>query len=150
MPPNRPTAPGSVVSSSAIVWAAALVTIVGIAMPAEAGNFTVTKSADSVIDSRGLTLDSTVAAYGIGINGTSFENSAITTVNGWQYAVYWVKDGSAYHVALARRSILSTTWQVANLGSSTMTNGLSGGKPSDAHNVVSMGIDPIDGTIHLA
>ncbi|MGC4030792.1 MAG: hypothetical protein QM754_03460 [Tepidisphaeraceae bacterium] len=60
-----------------------------------------TKAADTVVDSRGMTLDSSVAAYGIGVNGNAFENSAIQTYNGWQYTAYWVKDGSSYYVALA-------------------------------------------------
>src|SRR5207249_4707936 len=62
-----------------------------IASQAMAGDYVVTKSADTVVDSRGLTLDSSVAAYGIGINGNSFEDAAITTFDGWQYSAYWVK-----------------------------------------------------------
>jgi hypothetical protein len=95
-------------------------------------------------------MDSAVAQFGIGINGNSFENSAITTFNGWQYTAYWVKDGSTYHVAIARRPTGSANWQLANLGASSFVNGMSSGKPSDAHNVVSLGIDEIDGTIHIA
>ncbi len=118
-----------------------------------AGQYSITKISDTTIDSRGLVLDDAVDGYGIGINGNSFENSAIQTFNGWQYAAYWVKNGSAYHVAMARRQTGAATWQVADLTNSVFTNGLSGGansRPSDAHNVVSFGIDQIDGTIHLA
>ena len=118
-----------------------------------ADTFGVTKSSDTTIDTRGLVLDSTVADYGIGINGTSFENNAITTYNGWQYTAYWVRTGTtstSNYVAVARRPVGGATWQVANLTNSVFTNGLKGTKPSDAHNVVSLGIDEIDGTLHLA
>ncbi len=92
----------------------------------------------------------TGATYGTAINGNSFEKETITSFNGYQYTAYWVKDtsgGTSYYLAVARRSIGSATWEVANLTTSQFTNGLSS---QDAHNVVSLGIDPTDGTIHLA
>ena len=130
--------------------AVACVALPGIAC---ADVFAVTKSADTTIDGRALVLDDTVDAYGIGVNGNSFENNAITTYNGWQYTAYWVRTGTtatSNYVAVARRQTGTSTWQVANLTASTFTNGLNGTKPSDAHNVVSLGIDETDGTLHLA
>jgi autotransporter-associated beta strand protein len=113
----------------------------------------VTGTRDAVIDARGMTLGSNVAQYGTAINGESFETSAITFAGSYEYTAYWVKDVSTYHVAIARRQDSGSTpgaWQVVDLPNSQFTNGMSGGTPSDAHNVVSLGIDPNDGTIHLA
>ena len=57
---------------------------------------------------------------------------------------------AAYYLAVARRPVGAATWEVANLTTSTFINGMSGGTPWDAHDVVSLGIDQNDGTIHLA
>jgi hypothetical protein len=112
-----------------------------------------TLNQDAVIDPRGMTLG-TGATYGTAINGESFEKETITSYNGYQYTSYWVKDASgesaAYYVAVARRPVGAATWEVANLTTSTFVNGMSGGTPWDAHDVVSLGIDQNDGTIHLA
>jgi autotransporter-associated beta strand protein len=111
---------------------------------------------DSIIDSRGMTLGNSVADYGTAVNGESFEDSTIIAYGGYEYTAYWVMDtssGTSYHVAVARRSDNGTTfgaWQVCNLPNAQFVNGLSGGVPADAHNVVSMGIDQNNGTIFLA
>ena len=116
----------------------------------------VAKLDDSIIDPRGMTLGSNVAAYGTAVNGESFETSAITYSGSYEYTAYWVMDtssGTSYHAAVARRSDSGTTfgaWQVCNLANAQYANGLSGGTPADAHNVVSLGIDPNNGTIFLA
>jgi hypothetical protein len=113
----------------------------------------VSGTADAVIDARGMTLGSNVAAYGTAINGESFETSAITFAGSYEYTAYWVKDVSSYHLAVARRQDSGSTpgaWQEVDLPNSQFVNGMSGGTPADAHNVVSLGIDPNDGTIHLA
>ncbi len=116
----------------------------------------VTELGDSIIDSRGMTLGGNVAEYGTAINGESFETNTITTYGGYEYTAYWVMDtssGTAYHVAVARRQDNGTTfgaWQVCDLAGAQFVNGMSGGTPSDAHNVVSLGIDQANGTIFLA
>ena len=117
-----------------------------------AAQFATTKVADTIVDSRGMTLQNG-APYGRGINGNSFEQDTVTTFNGYQYTAYWVRSsptGSTYYIAVARRPVGSTTWQVADLTNSAFVNGKSGTAPNDAHNVVTLGIDRTDGTIHLA
>jgi hypothetical protein len=111
------------------------------------------KSGQTTIDSRGMTLQSG-ATYGEAINGLAFQFDAITTFQGWQYAAYYVKDPSAgkspYYAAIARRKLPDGQWQIANLKSCTFRNGLVKGVPDDAHNVISIGICPNDGTIHIS
>ncbi len=114
----------------------------------------VTETSDSIIDARGMTLNPAVAGFGTAINGESFETSTITAYDGYQYTAYWVDDTSSgtasYHVAVARRQDSGATpgpWQVCDLPGSQFTNGKAS---QDAHNVVSLGIDPDDGTIFLS
>ena len=114
-----------------------------------------TEVGDSIIDARGMTLGSG-APYGTAVNGESFETNDIATYGGYEYTAYWVKDtssGTTYHVAVARRQDNGTTfgaWQVCDLPGAQFINGLSGSTPSDAHNVVSLGIDQNNGTMFLA
>jgi autotransporter-associated beta strand protein len=149
---NEKSTAGSFVGASRI---ALFVVCLPLCPPGAAGGAVVTVSeTGSVIDSRGMTLNWSTAPYGIAINGESFETNTITTCDGYQYSAYWVDDTSsgtaAYYLAVARRSVGSSNWQVVNLPNSKFANGLSSGYPSDAHNVVSLGIDQTDGTIDLA
>ncbi len=137
------------------LWAPALAIAAQAVATAIASGASVTAalSLDSVVDPRGMTLQ-TAGTYGNAINGESFTQDTITSYDGYQYTAYWVTDTTtaspSYYVAVARRQIGTANWQVANLTNSTMVAGLSGGVPNDAHNVVSIGIDDKDGTIHLA
>lgn len=48
------------------------------------------------------------------LNGESFQQDAIATFNGYQYAVWWVADaGNAYvrHATVSRRPIPSGSWE---------------------------------------
>lgn len=81
-----------------------------------------------------------VVSYTGYLNGESFQQDAITTYNGWQYAVYW---NSAKHVNIARRQLPSGAWQNIEFTDYTTTS-------TDSHNTISMGISYADGTIHIA
>ncbi len=97
----------------------------------------VTKINDSVVDFQARTID---GSYGQAINGLSFQQDAVATHNGWQYVAYYSDN---CHVCIARRELPSGSWGIVELTDyTTCTN--------DAHDVVSMGICPSDGTIHLA
>ena len=109
---------------------------------------------DTVVDERGTTLSGS-ATYGRAINGEAFQGQALTSLNGYQYAIYWATDAAtapAAHVAVARRKLPDGPWQVANLAASVFKNGVRKGtnEPSDAHNTCSIGICPRDGSIHIA
>ncbi len=116
-----------------------------------AADATISLLGSKVIDNRAMTLDATIAQYGADINGLAFQ-SPITTAAGYQFATYFMQSGTNRHVAVARRPIPTPgnavpDWSVVELPNSKFTNGLS---TMDAHNVVSIGVDPTDGTIHLA
>ncbi len=99
----------------------------------------VTLIGDSTVASSGLTLASD-ATYGCQINGLSFQQDIITSYNGYQYVAYYNGDR---RVCLARRILDSDIWQTI-----IFTDYLFSG--DDAHDTISMGICPNDGTIHLA
>ena len=109
---------------------------------------------DTTIDTRGTTIAGD-APYGRAINGEAFQGQALTSLNGFQYAVYWVTDAvtaPAAHVAVARRKLPEGSWRVIDLAGSPFKNGVRKGtnEPFDAHNTCSIGICPKDGTIHIA
>ena len=109
---------------------------------------------DSVIDARATTMSSQ-ATFGRSINGLSFQGQALTSFNGYQYAIYWVTDAATApeaHVAVARRKLPAGAWQVIDLRASVFKNGVIKGtnEPNDAHNTCSIGICPNDGSIHIA
>ena len=77
-----------------------------------------------------------------GANFVSFQQSAITTFNGYQYVAYW---STNYRVCLARRKIPVGTWQSIEFTDHTVDLA----RVSDNHYSISMGICPNDGTIHV-
>ncbi len=99
----------------------------------------VTKIQDTIVDADAMTL--TYPDYGYAINGLSFQQDAIVTYNGWQYVVYYNEDG---HVCLSRRQLPSGSWERIIFTDYTLSTN------RNAHKVVTMGICPNDGTIHLA
>lgn len=74
------------------------------------------------------------------LNSLSFQQDAIITFNGWQYAVYY---SSSRHVAVARREISSESWENLELTDYKQTT-------DDNHNSISIGVSPADGRIHLS
>jgi hypothetical protein len=102
----------------------------------------VTKISDTTVATDAMTLHSG-APYGFAINGLSFQQDAIVTHNNWQYVVYY---NGAHHVCLARRHLPSGSWEKIEFTDYTLPTA----SLTDAHCVVTMGICPNDGTIHLS
>ena len=106
-----------------------------VASPAWA-DLAITKLGDSVVDAEALTIQGGV---GQAINGLAFQQDAVVTHKGCQYVGYY--DG-ARHVCLARRASPAGAWQIVRFADYDY-------KSNDAHNTISIGICPKDGTIHL-
>lgn len=80
------------------------------------------------------------------INGNAFQQDAITSFIGWQYAVFYSAQGTApepLFVHLARRQLPSGPWEVIVFKDYPQIT-------DDGHNTVQIGICPGDGTIHLS
>lgn len=95
----------------------------------------VTKIRDTIIDQEAIGFHSGFQF----INATSFQQDAIVTFNGYQYATFY---RSNRYLAVARRQLPTGQWKVVELDYSLSEN--------DSHNVAVLGISPIDGTIHIA
>lgn len=80
------------------------------------------------------------------LNGAAFQQDAVTSLNGWQYAVFYSPlpgSDEPIFVHVARRKLPVGAWEVASLEDYPQT-------VDDGHNTVQMGICAGDGTIHLA
>ncbi len=82
------------------------------------------------------------------INGNAFQQDALVTFNGWQYAVFYASkdvDGATepLYVHLSRRELPGGKWGTIRFDDYPQT-------VDDGHNTVQMGICPGDGTVHLA
>ena len=91
----------------------------------------------STVDENALTV---YGRFSTSINGRPFQKDGIASLNGYQYIAYY--DGER-HVCLSRRKLPSGNWETLRFPDYYFES-------NDAHNVVSMGICPNDGTIHLA
>jgi len=100
-------------------------------------DFRVAKVGDSLIDAQALTIQ---GGFGQCINGLSFQQDAVVTHGEHQYVAYY--DGSR-RVCLARRELPWGRWRIIRFADYDFQS-------NDAHNTISMGICPKDGTIHLA
>ena len=94
------------------------------------------KLAESQLSKAGLT----IVSYGGYLNGESFQQDGIVSYGGYQYAAFW---NTARHVVLARRELPSGAWSALEFSDYTNAEG-------DAHNTISIGVCPGDGTLHLA
>ncbi len=110
--------------------------VTGMSLPVRAG-FDVSKIGDSVVDAEALTIK---GGFGQCINGLSFQQDAIVTHAGYQYVGYY--DGER-RVCLARRKLPKGGWNIIRFTDYDF-------KSNDAHNIISIGICPKDGTIHMA
>ncbi|MHC4995091.1 MAG: BNR repeat-containing protein [Planctomycetota bacterium] len=117
----------------ALLWIASVVVS---PVPALA-ELTATKIRDSVVDPRALTIDGN---FGQGINGLAFQQDAVATHNQHQYVGFY---DAERRVCLARRKLPTGQWRVIRFNDYDF-------KSNDAHNTISIGICPQDGTIHLA
>ncbi|HEV2783021.1 MAG TPA: BNR repeat-containing protein [Actinophytocola sp.] len=73
------------------------------------------------------------------VNNESFQQDAIVSFAGYQYTAWYTADRSAL---VARRRLPDGAWQKAVLPHTLTTN--------DSHNVISLGISPTDGRLHVA
>ena len=97
--------------------------------------------ADTVIDPRALYLPD--GRWGHTTNGRTFQQEAIASFNGYQYATHFDADRK---LCLARRKLDDPArgdWQVIRFDDYTF-------KGNDTHNAPVLGVCPADGTIHLA
>ncbi len=78
------------------------------------------------------------------INGSPFQQEALITHDGYQYAS-WYHNGTNQDIYVSRRDLTGNTWETIDTGYD-MVNG---NQNWDAHNVISMGISG-DGRIHLS
>lgn len=81
-----------------------------------------------------------IVSYGGYLNGESFQQDALVTHNGYQYASFWNENRN---VVLARRALPAGEWEKFDFTDYTNSE-------DDAHNTISLGICPEDGSLHLA
>ena len=105
--------------------------------PDSRAELAVTKVGDSVVDAKALTVR---GHYGPLMNGLSFQQDAVVTHANHQYVAYY---DAQRRVCIARRKLPAGDWKVIRLGDYAF-------RSVDAHNTISMGICPKDGTIHLS
>ncbi len=96
----------------------------------------VDKDGETLLTSAGLP----IVSYGGYLNGESFQQDGILTFEGMQYAAYW---NTARHVVIARRTLPDGPWATVEFTDYTNT-------ADDAHNTISLGMAPGDGTLHLS
>ncbi|KIJ67199.1 hypothetical protein HYDPIDRAFT_127044 [Hydnomerulius pinastri MD-312] len=82
------------------------------------------------------------------LNGESFQQDAVTSFNGFQYAVHWTADTanvSVRHASISRRPIVpeSGAWETFTLMDYNQTD-------DDGHDIISIGISHGDGTLHIS
>jgi hypothetical protein len=111
--------------------------LLGLACQLVAGR-ELTKVADSVIDPEALYF--TQGTWGNCVNGQTFQQDALASFKGHQYATYY---DSARRLCVARRRAGERAWEVIRFADYHL-------KGNDTHDVAVLGICPADGTIHLA
>ncbi|ORY55930.1 uncharacterized protein BCR38DRAFT_451894 [Pseudomassariella vexata] len=81
------------------------------------------------------------------LNGNAFQQDAIQSFNGWQYACFYSPlpsaDDEPLYVHLSRRKLPLGKWETLVFDDYAQTM-------DDGHNTVQLGICPGDGTIHLS
>ena len=103
----------------------------------------VKKIGDSILDASALNLGEEKygeVRFAKRINGLSFQQDAMVTHAGYQYVGYY--DGDR-QVCIARRKLSLGAWEVIRLDDYAF-------KSNDAHNTISIGVCPADGTVHIA
>jgi hypothetical protein len=96
----------------------------------------ISKDGEVVLTKAGLT----IVSYGGYLNGESFQQDGIVSYGGYQYAAFW---NTSRHVVLGRRSLPTGAWSTLELADYSLS-------ADDAHNTISIGICPADGTLHLS
>lgn len=106
---------------------------------------------DSVVTTNACLMPSG-STYGRAINGISFQTRILLKFDGYEYTAWYDSVGSGtmtQTIWLARRTATNTSvgaWEKFSTGS-LFVNGKGGW---DAHDVISLGISPVDGTLHFA
>lgn len=95
-----------------------------------------TKKGEGQIALSGLT----DVSYGGYLNGESFQQDGIVSYNGYQYTAFW---NTNRQVVMARRKLPNGAWSKFDFTDYTNSE-------KDAHNTISLGITPGDGTLHLS
>jgi len=98
----------------------------------------ITRTGQTLVDPLALTLDG--SRWGMAINGKSFQQDALITHIGYQYLAYY---DARRNVCLTRRRLPDGPWETIRFTDYLFQS-------HDAHNTISMGICPNNGTIHLA
>jgi hypothetical protein len=96
----------------------------------------ITKDSEVLLTNAGLA----IVSYGGFLNGESFQQDGIVSHSGYQYAAFW---NSSRHVVMARRALPSGAWSTFEFTDYSLS-------ADDAHNTISIGICPGDGTLHLS
>lgn len=91
----------------------------------------------STVSPNALTID---GRFGTSINGRTYQKDALATHNGYQYMTFY--DGER-RVCISRRKLPAGEWATIQFPDYFFAS-------NDAHNIVSLGICPNDGTIHLS
>jgi hypothetical protein len=94
---------------------------------------------DSVVDPRAHTF--TGGRWGIAINGQTYQQEAVVSFRGYQYAAFFTAGG---FLALGRRALPDGAWEVARFADYQIKD------HKDTHNVAVVGICARDGTVHLS
>jgi len=121
---------------SAAAGAGASAGVAPVAGTGGAAELALSKQAETLLSKAGVT----IVSYGGYLNGESFQQDGLVSYGNYQYAAFW---NSARHVVLARREWPSGAWSALEFSDYTNSEG-------DAHNTISIGICPGDGTLHLA
>ncbi|MCG5217561.1 BNR repeat-containing protein [Streptosporangium sp. KLBMP 9127] len=95
----------------------------------------VTQIGDSTLDAAALYF----VSYDGLVNTESFQLNGILTEAGHQYAAWYTANRSA---VIARRALPAGPWQTLTLPHQLSVN--------DSHNVISLGVSPADGRLHVA
>src|SRR5262245_53125652 len=107
----------------------------GVAVAVPAAQPSVTLVRDTQLDPTALYF----VSYDGLVNNESFQQDAILTYAGYQYTTWYTADRSA---VVARRTVPNGPWQKVVLPHQLSTN--------DSHNVISLGVSPRDGRLHIA
>ncbi len=114
-----------------------LLLIIAISVSTSWAKLSATKIGDNLVDSKALTIQ---GGFGQGINGLSFQQDAVITHAEHQYVGYY---DTNRQICLARKRLPKGNWKIIRFTDYDF-------KSNDAHNIISIGICPKNGTIHLA
>lgn len=94
---------------------------------------------ETVVDAAGMNFPA--GKYGTSINGQTFQQEAMVSFRGYQYAAYFADGGV---LCVGRRRLPDGQWETIRFPDYRMA------PHNDAHNVATIGLCRNDGTLHLA